>query len=79
MFLLLAGAGAYLVIQLGLAGPLLSITQTMASEVQRQASQRLREHFSEPALAQAQAHRSQSVSIEDDDTELRRRTGGLTM
>ncbi|KAE9403661.1 root hair defective 3 GTP-binding protein [Gymnopus androsaceus JB14] len=59
MFLLIAGAGAYLVIQLGLAGPLLSITQTMAGEVQRQASQRLREHFSEPALAQAQAHRSQ--------------------
>jgi len=69
MFLLIAGAAAYLVIQLGLAGPLLSITQTMGSEIQRQAANRLREHFSEPALAQAQAHhaRSQSISIEEDE------------
>ncbi|KIK63215.1 hypothetical protein GYMLUDRAFT_242260 [Collybiopsis luxurians FD-317 M1] len=81
MFLLMAAAAAYLIIQLGLAGPLFSITQTMGAEIQRQASQRLREHFSEPVLAQAQAHaaRSNSNSIDDEDNELRKRGGGSPM
>ncbi|KAJ3926565.1 MAG: RHD3/Sey1 [Lentinula lateritia] len=100
MFLLMAAAAAYLIIQLGLAGPLLSITQTMGLEVtfstyviimvtdepslqiKRQATQKLREHFSEPMLAQAQAHnaRSQSGSmIEEEDYELRKRQEGSPM
>ncbi|KAJ3788088.1 RHD3/Sey1 [Lentinula aff. detonsa] len=76
MFLLMAAAAAYLIIQLGLAGPLFSVSQTMGLEIKRQATQKLREHFSEPVLAQAQAHnaRSQSGSmIEDEDRELRER------
>ncbi|KAF8825019.1 hypothetical protein HHX47_DHR7000026 [Lentinula edodes] len=82
MFLLMAAAAAYLIIQLGLAGPLLSITQTMGLEIKRQATQKLREHFSEPMLAQAQAHnaRSQSGSmIEEEDYELRKRQEGSPM
>ncbi|KAJ3860174.1 RHD3/Sey1 [Lentinula novae-zelandiae] len=82
MFLLMAAAAAYLIIQLGLAGPLLSITQTMGLEIKRQATQKLREHFSEPMLAQAQAHnaRSQSGSmIEEEDHELRKRQEGSPM
>ncbi|KAJ3808833.1 RHD3/Sey1 [Lentinula aff. lateritia] len=76
MFLLMAAAAAYLIIQLGLAGPLLSITQTMGLEIKRQATQKLREHFSEPMLAQAQAHNARSQSgymIEEEDHELRKR------
>ncbi|KAJ4495098.1 root hair defective 3 GTP-binding protein [Lentinula edodes] len=82
MFLLMAAAAVYLIIQLGLAGPLLSITQTMGLEIKRQATQKLREHFSEPMLAQAQAHnaRSQSGSmIEEEDYELRKRQEGSPM
>ncbi|KAF5375608.1 hypothetical protein D9757_008542 [Collybiopsis confluens] len=81
MFLLMAAAAAYLIIQLGLAGPLFSISQTMGAEVKRQATRRLREHFSEPVLAQAQAHaaRTGSTSIEDEDIELRNRRGGSPM
>ncbi|KAJ3890955.1 RHD3/Sey1 [Lentinula edodes] len=82
MFLLMAAAAVYLIIQLGLAGPLLSITQTMGLEIKRQATQKLREHFSEPMLAQAQAHnaRSQSGSmIEEEDYELRTRQEGSPM
>ncbi|KAJ3775731.1 RHD3/Sey1 [Lentinula raphanica] len=82
MFLLMAAAAAYLIIQLGLAGPLLSVTQTMGMEVKRQATQKLREHFAEPVLAQAQAHNAQSRSgsmIEDEDKELRERQRGSPM
>ncbi|KAJ3800692.1 RHD3/Sey1 [Lentinula aff. detonsa] len=93
MFLLMAAAAAYLIIQLGLAGPLFSVSQTMGLEasifyqlilrelkfrlqIKRQATQKLREHFSEPVLAQAQAHNARSHSgsmIEDEDKELRER------
>ncbi|THU96755.1 root hair defective 3 GTP-binding protein [Dendrothele bispora CBS 962.96] len=74
MFLLLAGAGAYIIIQLGLAGPLLQVGSSMAAEVQRQAAQRLREHFAEPVQAQVARAQSLSPSINDDeDQQLRRR------
>ncbi|KAG6335255.1 hypothetical protein ID866_3830 [Astraeus odoratus] len=42
---------AYLILRLGLAGPLLQVTKTVAGEVQRQATNRLREHLSQPTLA----------------------------
>ncbi|KAF8915591.1 RHD3/Sey1 [Mucidula mucida] len=51
-FLLFALAASYLIFQLGLSGPLLQVTKTVGGEIQRQASARLREHFSEPVLAQ---------------------------
>jgi protein SEY1 len=77
MLLLMGVTATYLIIQLGLAGPLLSITQTLGIEVKRQATQRLREHFSEPVLAQAQAHAArQSDSIDDEDNDSKRPWNG---
>jgi len=64
-WLLVALATAYAIIQLGLAGPLLQLTQTVGGEVQRQATIRLREHFSQPVLAEPVRARP----IEEDDTE----------
>ncbi|KAF9024586.1 root hair defective 3 GTP-binding protein [Hymenopellis radicata] len=51
-FLLFFLAASYLIFQLGLSGPLLQVTKTVGGEIQRQAAARLREHFSEPVLAQ---------------------------
>lgn len=42
-------ATAYIVLQLGLAGPLLQVSRTVIGEVQRIATDRLREAFAEPA------------------------------
>ncbi|KAF9460714.1 RHD3/Sey1 [Collybia nuda] len=52
-FLLIAMASAYAIIQLGLVGPLFQVSRTVGNELQRQAANRLREHFSEPVLAEA--------------------------
>ncbi|KAJ7594483.1 root hair defective 3 GTP-binding protein [Mycena floridula] len=52
-FLLIALVSAYLILQLGLAGPLYQVLRTVSGEVQRQAGARLREHFAQPVLAQA--------------------------
>ncbi|KAI6046110.1 RHD3/Sey1 [Pisolithus marmoratus] len=41
---------AYLIMKLGLVGPLLQVSRTVAGEVQRQATDRLRAHFSQPVL-----------------------------
>ncbi|PBK95569.1 protein SEY1 [Armillaria gallica] len=62
-FLLFALTAAYLIFQLGLTGPLIQISRTLGGEVQRQAANRLREHFSEPVLAQPV--RAQSPEEED--------------
>ncbi|KIY67094.1 root hair defective 3 GTP-binding protein [Cylindrobasidium torrendii FP15055 ss-10] len=69
MALLFSVTAAYLIFQLGLAGPLLQIGKTLSSEVQRQATSRLREHFSEPAVL-AQPVRS-GRSVHDDEREKR--------
>lgn len=45
-------ASSYAIFQLGLSGPLLQVIRTVAGEIQRQAAQRLREHFAPPALTQ---------------------------
>jgi len=42
---------SYVIITLGLAGPLFQIAKTVGGEVQRRVATRLREHFLEPALA----------------------------
>lgn len=52
-FLLLVMATSYIMIQLGLVGPSLQVARTVGNEIQRQAAARLREHFSQPALAEA--------------------------
>ncbi|KAF9010592.1 RHD3/Sey1 [Cyathus striatus] len=59
-FLLIALASAYAVVQLGLVGPLFKLP------VQRQATNKLREQFAEPAMAQVQARQ------EENEDELRR-------
>ncbi|KAG9024686.1 Dynamin-like GTPase that mediates homotypic ER fusion [Tulasnella sp. JGI-2019a] len=46
--LLIALGGSYAIFKLGLTGPLIQVTRTVTGEVQRQAGQRLREHFSQP-------------------------------
>lgn len=48
-FLLMAIAAAWIVVQLGLLGPLLHVTRAVGNEIQAQATKRLREQFSEPA------------------------------
>ncbi|KAF8160733.1 RHD3/Sey1 [Crassisporium funariophilum] len=78
-FLLVALAAAYIIVQLGLVGPLFQVTRTVAGEIQRQASSKLREHFAEPVLAQAVAAQpqngtmSRSPSYSENDMELKTR------
>ncbi|CCL98665.1 uncharacterized protein FIBRA_00667 [Fibroporia radiculosa] len=50
MLVCLLGA-AYVIIQLGMVGPLFQVLRTVGTEVQRQVSARLREHFSQPVAA----------------------------
>ncbi|KAG6830063.1 Dynamin-like GTPase that mediates homotypic ER fusion [Tricholoma furcatifolium] len=68
-FLLIALASAYAIVQLGLTGPLFQIARTLGTEVQRQATARLREHFSEPVLAQPVRERSPSVRPKEEEIE----------
>lgn len=42
----------YIVVQLGMVGPLFQVGRTVANEVHRQVNNRLHEHFAQPALAQ---------------------------
>ncbi|KAI0321065.1 protein SEY1 [Amylostereum chailletii] len=65
---LLMIATAWVIVQLNMVGPLLHVSGSVAREVQRQAESRLREHFSEPARAQAQ----RAIKEEDSDVDLRR-------
>ncbi|TDL25999.1 root hair defective 3 GTP-binding protein [Rickenella mellea] len=68
--LLFALATAWVIIQLGLVGPLLQVSQTIANEVQRQAAARLREHFSQPQLEQPVRSRPMAeTGIEMDELE----------
>jgi len=67
--LLILAAGAWAVVQLNLAGPLMHVGGSIALEVKRQAENRLREHFTEPLRAQVNA----AIEDEDDVPEPRRR------
>ncbi|KDQ57421.1 hypothetical protein JAAARDRAFT_130831 [Jaapia argillacea MUCL 33604] len=73
--LLLALATAYTVLKLHLVGPLMQITKTIGGEVQRQATDRLREHFAQPTLAEPVRTRPLEDALEDDEMrhEVRRR------
>lgn len=68
------GGVRYVIIQLGLVGPMFQVLRALGGELQKQGAARLREHFTEPALAQAQAvpMRSQSYSEEADEDEARK-------
>jgi len=50
MMSLAMATAAYVIAKLGLTGPLLQLSKTVATEIQQQASNRLREHFSQPVL-----------------------------
>jgi len=83
----------YVIVQLGLVGPLMQVTKTVAKEVsrgvpsvlsegdvesfqiQRQATDRLREHFAQPVLVEPSRTRSGEDSFEDDGDEVRTRRG----
>ncbi|KAG8934733.1 Dynamin-like GTPase that mediates homotypic ER fusion [Tulasnella sp. 418] len=62
-FLLGAVAVGWVIIQLGLVGPLFQVTKTVTNEIQRQATDRLREHFSQPQLAPPISRQSTNASM----------------
>ncbi|KAI0687887.1 protein SEY1 [Cytidiella melzeri] len=51
--LIIAAASAYIIVQLGMVGPLFAVTKTVGGELHRQVNNRLREHFSVPTLEPA--------------------------
>ncbi|KAI0036903.1 protein SEY1 [Vararia minispora EC-137] len=72
--LLILSASAYVTVQLGMVGPVLSVGKTLVREVHSQVDTRLREHFSQPVAMQVQATRNQTTrSIEDEDEDVQRR------
>lgn len=64
--LLVAAASAYIVLQLGLAGPLFQIARTVTGEVKRIATDKMREAFAEPQ------HQRVAVPVAVNATEKRR-------
>ncbi|KAJ2922202.1 hypothetical protein H1R20_g14882, partial [Candolleomyces eurysporus] len=67
-FLLFGLATAYMIIQLGLTGPLLQVTKTVAGEVQRQATVKLREALAQPETAQpVRSGRTRQGSYYEDE------------
>ncbi|KAI0339858.1 root hair defective 3 GTP-binding protein [Trametopsis cervina] len=76
--LVVAAASAYIIIQLGLVGPLFAVTKTVGGEVHRQMNTRLREHFSQPVLtepvrsAPISSSGSSNRTLEDDFVEVKR-------
>ncbi|TFK70615.1 root hair defective 3 GTP-binding protein [Pluteus cervinus] len=72
--MLILGAGGYIILQLGLAGPVYQVARTVGGEVQRQVSSKLREHFTDEAMIQQQqqyrpqaARNGTSTSTDDGD------------
>jgi hypothetical protein len=68
-FLLIALVTAYAIVQLGLVGPLFQVSRTIGYEIQRQASNRLREHFAQPVLAEPVRARPIEDAFENDEVE----------
>ncbi|TFK53774.1 root hair defective 3 GTP-binding protein [Heliocybe sulcata] len=77
--LLMMAASAWIIIKLNLVGPLVQITRTVGGEVQRQASNKLREHFTQPMLAEPVRTKPIEDALEDDEvrSEVRRRNGPM--
>ncbi|GJJ06363.1 Dynamin-like GTPase that mediates homotypic ERfusion [Clathrus columnatus] len=67
-FVLVIGALSvmYIIFQLNLSGPLYQVTITVTDEIRRQITKRLREHFSEPALAAPNSN-SRDKDIKEED------------
>ncbi|OCF39288.1 protein SEY1 [Kwoniella heveanensis CBS 569] len=71
--LLVLGASAYIVLQLGLAGPLLQVTRTVFNEIKRIATDKLREAFAE--IPEAQRVLAQPVLASSGGSSSRNTTG----
>ncbi|KAI0744113.1 root hair defective 3 GTP-binding protein [Daedaleopsis nitida] len=76
--LLVLMASAWIIVQLGMVGPVFQIVRTIGGEVHRQVEGRLREHFAHPQLAQPvraqRASHARNVSAGDEvEREMRRR------
>jgi len=52
VMVIMLASSAYVIQKLGLTGPLLQLSKTVAGEIQQQATDRLREQFSQPILEQ---------------------------
>jgi hypothetical protein len=67
---------SYIILQLGLAGPILQVSQTVFYEVKRMATEKLREAFAE--VPEAQRHLARPVPASSNGTgEESRRRGDL--
>jgi hypothetical protein len=77
--LVIALTSAYFIVRLGLVGPLFQISRTVGGEINRQLNNRLREHFSQPALAQPIRTKpiEKAIDDEDMDAKMRRRKMAL--
>lgn len=74
--LLVLGATAYIVLQLGLLGPILQVTRTVGNEIHRIAMDKLREAFRDIQPQLEAPHRNTSdVSEREREKERRRMTG----
>ncbi|KAI0630433.1 root hair defective 3 GTP-binding protein [Trametes polyzona] len=70
--LLVLLASVWIIVQLGMVGPVLQILKTLGGEVHRQVDHRLREHFSQqPQLAQP-VRSSRPSRREDEDDKVKR-------
>lgn len=71
-FTLMTLVTSYIIVKLGLTGPLFQVSKTVFAEVQTQATNRMRDHFSQPILAQPVRASSVGDYSEDSDQEMRR-------
>ncbi|KAG2128946.1 RHD3/Sey1 [Suillus bovinus] len=71
-FTLMAMVTSYIIVKLGLTGPLFQVSKTVLAEVQTQATNRMRDHFSQPVPAQPVRARSVRHYDEDGDQEMRK-------
>lgn len=71
-FTLMGLVTSYIIMKLGLTGPLFQLSKTVLVEVQTQATDRMRDHFSQPVLAQPVRASSVRDYNEDSDQEMRR-------
>jgi len=78
-FAMLLGAlgAAFMIVKLNLVGPLFTISRTVGGEVQRQVTNRLREHFTQQQLA-APISASNKTSTDHGDDEFKIRSSGGT-
>ncbi|WWD17114.1 protein SEY1 [Kwoniella shandongensis] len=75
--LLVLAASAYIVLQLGLAGPLLQVSKTVINEVRRIATEKLREAFADVPEAQRVLAQPVSASSNGTASDEGRRRGDL--